>query len=403
MSGGLLTLASGDLELVIASHIGGSIARFDLVGPQGRVPVLRGSEGAPGQVLDAASFPLVPFVNRVRGGRFTFRGREIRLAPNMAGDPNPLHGQGWLAPWHVEAASRTQALLSYSHEAGEWPWDYEARQHFRLDERGLGVSLACRNLSDEPMPCGLGQHPYFHCTDETLIDTEVSHVWTIDEHVLPVEKVAATGPFDLRERPVCGQDLDHGFGGWGGTASIRTPGLSFETIMSSPDAAFFQLYSPAEGGIFVAEPVTHANAAMNEPEEEWPELGLRILEPGEEMSLAMRVDVRRACGTAQPRKSRSTAHRASLASKESVKAGLLDGRAMRANPPSSPNCLMPIRAEVPPLNATARRSGRLSASAGRSLALCPRIAASRLPWREADATTSQSPTCASSKASSRAG
>ena len=49
-------------------------------------------------VLDAASFPLVPYVNRIRGGRFTFRGREVRLAPNMAGDPSPLHGQGWLNP-----------------------------------------------------------------------------------------------------------------------------------------------------------------------------------------------------------------------------------------------------------------------------------------------------------------
>ena len=61
--------------------------------------------------------------------------------------------------------------------------------------------------------------------------------------------------------------------------------------MSSPDARFFQLYSPASGGLFVAEPVTHANAAMNAPEEEWAELGMRVLEPGETMSLTMRVDV----------------------------------------------------------------------------------------------------------------
>jgi aldose 1-epimerase len=61
--------------------------------------------------------------------------------------------------------------------------------------------------------------------------------------------------------------------------------------MSSPDASFFQLYSPESGGLFVAEPVTHANAAMNEPEESWAELGLRVLEPGESMSLTMRVDV----------------------------------------------------------------------------------------------------------------
>ena len=44
------------------------------------------------------------------------------------------------------------------------------------------------------MPCGLGQHPYFPCGPETRIDTQVADVWTIDEHVLPVEKVPADGP-----------------------------------------------------------------------------------------------------------------------------------------------------------------------------------------------------------------
>jgi aldose 1-epimerase len=66
---------------------------------------------------------------------------------------------------------------------------------------------------------------------------------------------------------------------------MHTPGQPFAVEMTSADANFFQLYSPASGGIFVAEPVSHANAALNEPEERWAELGLRVLEPGEEMAL----------------------------------------------------------------------------------------------------------------------
>jgi aldose 1-epimerase len=242
-------------------------------------------------VLETGNFPLVPFVNRVRGGVFTFRGREIALAPNMAGDPSPLHGQGWLAPWSVESAGQDEAELLFLHEPGEWPWAYEARQLFRVDAQGLSLALTCRNTSPEPMPCGLGQHPYFPCTGETRLDTKVSQAWTIDEHVLPLEKVPAIGRYDLNDRLVCGQDLDHGFGGWGGTASMKTPGVPFEIRLSSPQARFFQLYSPLEGGLYVAEPVTHANAALNAPEAEWPELGLRALEPGEEMRLDMRLQI----------------------------------------------------------------------------------------------------------------
>jgi aldose 1-epimerase len=287
----LLRLSAGRLSLELSPSVGGGIFAFECERQGRRTSLLRKCNSPTKNVLELASFPLVPFVNRIRGGCFTFRGREVRLRPNMVGDISPLHGQGWLASWAVESSSASDAVLSFTHQAGEWPWTYEARQSFALDERGLSLRLACRNLSQGPMPCGLGQHPYFPCGPATRLDTQVEHVWTIDEHVLPVEKVEASGRFDLKDRAVCGQDLDHGFGGWGGSARMSDPEWPFGLELSSADARFFQLYSPLEGGIFVAEPVSHANAALNAPEEQWPELGMRVLDPGEEMSLDMRLDV----------------------------------------------------------------------------------------------------------------
>jgi aldose 1-epimerase len=284
-------LSAGPLRLELSPSVGGSISAFEWTDEDCARAILRKCNSSSENVLDAACFPLVPYSNRIRDGQFTFRGRQVRIAPNMADDPSPLHGQGWLNPWQVEQSSGQNAILSFHHRPGEWPWDYEARQEFALDEQGLSITLACRNLSGDPMPCGLGQHPYFPCGPETMIDTQVTDVWTIDEHVLPVEKVPANGRFNLRDRAVCGQDLDHGFGGWGGHATLTDPGWPYELRLSSRTARFFQLYSPPEGGIFVAEPVTHANAALNASGEEWPELGMRALEPGEEMSLDMRLEV----------------------------------------------------------------------------------------------------------------
>jgi aldose 1-epimerase len=284
-------IAAGKLRLELNPSVGGSISAFDWADEVSPRPILRKCNNRSENVLDAASFPLVPYVNRIRGGRFTFRGREVNLRPNMPGDPSPLHGQGWLNSWRIEKARETEVVLGFRHSAGEWPWDYETEQHFALDERGLALCLTCRNTSGEPMPCGLGQHPYFPCGPDTYIDTQVTHAWTIDEHVLPVEKVAAEGRYDLRDRPVCGQGLDNGWGGWGGSARMNDPAWPYTLEMSSPEARFFQLYSPAGGGLFVAEPVTHANAALNAPEEQWPELGMRVLEPGEAMTLDMRLEV----------------------------------------------------------------------------------------------------------------
>lgn len=286
-----LQLTAGPLELVLAPDVGASIVRLDYVAEKARTPVLRGADGDLRSPLEAGSFPLVPYCNRIRDGRFSFRGREVTIARNMETDASPLHGDGWLARWEVVSAARASAELSYRHEPGEWPWRYEAVQLFELDEGGLSIRLICRNLSDEPMPCGLGQHPYFHCTPKTRLATQVTDAWTIDEKVLPAEKVPASGRYDLADRLICGQDLDNGFGGWGGTARLETPGLPFRIEISSPDARFFQVYSPSSGGIVVAEPVSHANAAMNEPEEVWEELGLRVLAPGEEMSLGARIGV----------------------------------------------------------------------------------------------------------------
>jgi aldose 1-epimerase len=290
-SEGEVELGAGKLRLTLSPSIGGAISAFEWIEGDQRRSILRKCHSGLEKVLDAACFPLVPYVNRIRDGTFRFRGREVTLRPNMAGDPSPLHGQGWLSRWQVDSTGDGRAVLSFRHEAGEWPWTYDARQDFVLDEGGFGATLTCRNLSQEPMPCGLGQHPYFPCGPHTKLDTHVTHAWTIDDKVLPVEKVPAEGRYDLNARLVCGQDLDNGFGGWRGEARMSDPERPYELRLTSRDARFFQVYSPASGGIFVAEPVSHANAALNAPEEEWPELGLRVLEPGEEMSLAMRLDV----------------------------------------------------------------------------------------------------------------
>lgn len=286
-----LTLRAADLELLLHPTLGGSISDFTWTGGGLRVPLLRATREEADSVLDMGCFPLVPYVNRIRDGRFAFRGREVTLKPNLAGDISPLHGQGWLGEWSVESCTDQRAELRFEHQAGEWPWRYMARQVVELDSGGLSLRLECRNEDDAPMPCGLGQHPYFPCGAGTRLDTEVRTAFEIDDHVLPTGEVPAEGRYDLRDRVVCGQGLDHGFGGWGGEALLSDPSWPAPLRLSSPTARFFQLYSPLEGGIFVAEPVTHANAALNEPEERWAELGLRVLEPGETMQLDMRLEL----------------------------------------------------------------------------------------------------------------
>ena len=137
----IITMSAGRLRLALCPSVGGAIENFDWVEGGEARPILRRCNRPLEKVLDAASFPLVPYVNRIRGGTFNFRGREVRIAPNMAGDPSPLHGQGWLNAWRVDSAEDRRAELTFRHPAGEWPWAYEARQRFVLDEHGLFIQL----------------------------------------------------------------------------------------------------------------------------------------------------------------------------------------------------------------------------------------------------------------------
>lgn len=284
-------LSAGDLSVELLPSVGGSIARFDRVHADHRQQIFRGCDGDRNDVLAMGCFPLVPFANRIRGGAFSCDGRVVRLTPNLEGDVSPLHGQGWRAPWAIVEQSDRAAVLSFSHAAGEWPWHYDAEQRIELDPNGLSLILSCFNRSAEPMPCGLGFHPYYPCDAQTVLDTTVERAWTVDDLVLPVESVPATGRYDLRERRICGQSLDNGFEGWGGEATIRWAGEAFALRLSSSQAGFFQVYSPPTGGFFAAEPVQNANAALNAPQAGWPDLGISLLSTGEKAELAVRFDV----------------------------------------------------------------------------------------------------------------
>lgn len=282
---GRVHLRTERFSVEVEPEIGGALATFDVIRKGEALAVLRHAPTIMKSALDAACFPLVPFANRIRGGGFVCDGRRIDLPANMAGDRSPIHGQGWQSAWRVNSQSESEADLGFRHEPGPWPWIYDARQWIKLVDDGLELTLECVNLSDDPMPCGLGYHPYYPCNDQTRLRAIVTHAWTIDADVLPVERVPAVGRYDLADRLACGQGLDNGFDGWGHEAEILWPDREFSVTMRSQDATRFQLYSPPQGGIIAAEPVQNANAALNEPQADWPKLGITMLGRGESVRL----------------------------------------------------------------------------------------------------------------------
>ena len=89
----ILEIKAGALRLALRPDLGGAIAGLWHHG----VPVLRSQE--PEQLVswhDAASYPLVPYSNRIDHGHFNWQGQSYQLAPNFEAGPHSLHGVGHL-------------------------------------------------------------------------------------------------------------------------------------------------------------------------------------------------------------------------------------------------------------------------------------------------------------------
>ena len=106
MSSDLLILNSTDLELGLSPSIGGAISHFRYKGPSGQTPILREGNSPLENVLEAGSFPLVPFVNRIRGGTFSFRGQQVTLSTVPGGQCPDVTANAKLTPAGVVWKSR---------------------------------------------------------------------------------------------------------------------------------------------------------------------------------------------------------------------------------------------------------------------------------------------------------
>lgn len=268
-----LRLSVRDTVLELRPDLGGSIARLRHKGRD----YLRPTPEAAEDVLQTASFPLVPFCNRLRDGAFSMGSHKVRLKPNLGDHPHTLHGQGWRAAWRVSEQRAERVVLTYHHAADEWPWAYEARQVFEVRDGGVRVWLSVKNLSASAMPAGLGFHPYFNRTPLTRLKTPLDGVWMSDAECLPTELHTGTWRKDwsggdfVTDRGL----IDHCHTGFTGRADISEGAQALVTLRASPDCHWLHIYVPPGEDYFCAEPVNHMPDPFNHGNS-----GLRCLKPG---------------------------------------------------------------------------------------------------------------------------
>ncbi|MGJ7510468.1 aldose 1-epimerase [Variovorax sp. GT1P44] len=291
---GLTQLAAGSLRLLLAPEIGGAVTalydeqageRFDWLRPA-TTDALRRRD-----LFAMASFPLLPWCNRIRDGRAHFGGRDIAMATSHPAPPSgkhALHGIGWMRPWQVAEASVSRAILVLSVEAdAQWPWRFDALQLFELDPTGLRCTVTLTNRDTAPMPAGIGHHPYFLHREGTRVQATTAAMWRGDAEVMPVALEMTPEVARLREGVLLADlDLDNNFTGWQHQARIEWPGSSRSLVMTAESPLdFFVLYCPRGADHFCAEPVSQCTDAINLSDRRGPdEVGGAVLAPGETLT-----------------------------------------------------------------------------------------------------------------------
>lgn len=278
---GILTLRAGAVEVALAPAAGGSLAALRFAGEA----LLRSVPDGSADPLDMASFPLVPYANRIAQGRFRFDGQDIQLPLNFGDHPHSIHGLGWTSRWAVEEATQDTALLVHEHDGTIWPWAYRAEQRVAVTGDAVEISLSVRNLSDRPMPVGLGFHPYFCADDDTRLQFTAERLWLVTPDLLPEREVPANalGDWSAGDLVPGNSLIDNAYRGWSGSATV-TRGSGTQLTVTAQGASWLHLYRPPQERFFCLEPVSHMPDAVNHG-------GMETLAPRGEKSLSMRIAI----------------------------------------------------------------------------------------------------------------
>ena len=115
MAHDIVWLEHAKQRLGLVPTLGGGVAAWQMDHRQGRFDLWRPWDGVNEDRYTLANFAMLPWSNRISGGGFEQGGHFRPMAPNRAGEPYPIHGDGWLQAWAIEqTAKKLKSMVTRS-------------------------------------------------------------------------------------------------------------------------------------------------------------------------------------------------------------------------------------------------------------------------------------------------
>lgn len=282
-TGQLVSLSSGDAELIVAPECGARIVAFRVCGRDFLRPMTQ--EGfATAFAYGFSAFPLMPYSGPIFGDGFKHRNIFYPLARNVPAEPSATHGEGWIRPWTVEEQSAHSIGLSldYVPKSNAFPFAWHGEISYSLQGDGFVTAIKLVNRDYRSMPAGIGFHPYFPKSAGTILKFDCTGLWPPDG---PETVGLGAGPIfsglDFR----AGQDvssiiLDRCYEGWNGVATLAASDGTTTVLEADRVFGKLQIYDAWDYPYICVEPVTNANDGFNRAELGVPGHGVVELQPG---------------------------------------------------------------------------------------------------------------------------
>ena len=243
-----------------------------------------------------ASFPLIPWSNRVAEAKLTFAGRTWQL-PRTSPDGTAMHGS--VLPFGFEVLERTPGSVRLRLDSRDvvgmgFPWEFTTELGYTLTDDGLTVTTTVTNVDAEAFPAGFGHHPYFVRSltpgcGEPHLEIPVTGGYVLQAAMA----VGEAGPLPPRAdysrlRPLGNRFVDDCLTGRvPGPVRIvypgaRADGSDVEVRITADDVySHWVLYVPVQRAYFAVEPATNANGGFALAERGVAGSGVFVLGPGE--------------------------------------------------------------------------------------------------------------------------
>ena len=295
----VLEITSDELHVEVLPELGARIHRLRFRGHD----ILRAADSPSAHESDPfywGSYVMAPWCGRVGAGATTRIGRRAFSLPSNFPDGTAIHGQVYARPWQLAAggagrggASRDGAddggSASFEVVAGgdAWPWPYLVEQTISAHGATLAIDLAVTNRADDPMPAGVGIHPWF--LRPLRVSVDASGVFASNTEP-SADPVVVAGRFDLRELRDVPDDLD---GCWTGIGPdqvvLEWPSLGLRTRMrAEAPSLHVALASPSTLDAVAIEPQTHVPAGLRRVINGEPG-ALTMLDPGATLRLSVEI------------------------------------------------------------------------------------------------------------------